>query len=69
MLKNATQIKHSPKKMDVGSIMVDVAPKLNEPDSLKPHNRVTVNMKMVELKEEMQIGCKMKRVVIIPSWT
>ena len=49
--------------------MVDVALKLNEPDSLKPYNRVTVNMKMVELKEEMQIGCKIKRDVIIPSWT
>ena len=68
MLKNGTQIKQSPKKMDIASLMVDAAAKvvtLDELDGLEVFDRATVNVKVVELKEEMQVGGKSKRDIII----
>ena len=68
MLKKSTQIKEAPKKMDVASMRVNSAPKvvgLDKLDSLEVFDRVTVNIKVVLLKEEMEIGGKLKRDVMI----
>ena len=67
MLKNGTQIKQSPKKPDIASLMVETAPKvvtLDKLDGLEVFDRATVNVKVVELKEEMQVGGKLKSDVI-----
>ena len=65
MLKSSTLIKHSPKKLDVASFMADIATAsktvtLSSPESLDVFQKVTVNIKVVELKDETQVGGRVK---------
>ena len=70
MLKSSTLIKQSPKKLDVTALMADIAtaPKivtLLSLDSLDVFQKVTVNIKAVELKDETQVGGRVKRDVFV----
>ena len=61
MLKTSTLIKQSPKKLDVASLMADIATAsktvtLSSLESLDVFQKVTVNIKVVELKDEAQVG-------------
>ena len=65
MLKTSTLIKQSPKKLDVASLMADIATAsktitLLSLESLDEFQKVTVNIKVVELKDEMQVGRRVK---------
>ena len=65
MLKTSTLIKQSPKKLDVASLMADIATAsktvtLLSIQSLDDFQKVTVNNKVVELKDEMQVGGRVK---------
>ena len=51
--------------MNIASLMVDTAAKVVTLDKLEVFDRATVNVKVVELKEEMQVGGKSKRDIII----
>ena len=70
MLKTSTLIKQSPKKLDVASLMADIATasktvKLSSLESLDVFQKVTVNIKVVELKDEIQVGGRVKRDVSV----
>jgi len=62
MLKTSTLIKQSPKKLDVASLMADIAiasktVTLSSLESLDDFQKVTVNIKIVELlKDKTQVG-------------
>ena len=61
ILKTSTLIKQSPKKLDVSSLMADIATAsktitLSPLESLDDLQKVTVNIRVVELKDEMQVG-------------
>ena len=61
MLKISAVIKQSPKKLDVTLLMADNATAsktltLSSLDSLDVFQNVTVNIKVVELKDETQVG-------------
>ena len=65
MLKTSTLIKQSPKKLDVASLMADIATAsktvtLLSIQSLDDFQKVTVNNKVVELKDETQVGGRVK---------
>ena len=65
MLKSSTVIKQSPKKLDVASLMADIATAsktvtLLSLESLDVFQKVTVNIKVVELKDETQVGGRVK---------
>ena len=49
-------IKQSPKKLDVASLMADIATTLSSLESLDDFQKVTVNIKVVKLKDETQVG-------------
>ena len=56
MLKTSTLIKQSPKKLDVVSLMADIATAsktvtLSSLESLDDFQKVTVDIKVVELKD------------------
>ena len=66
MLKTSTLIKQSPKKLDVASLMADIATAfktvtLSSLESLDDFQKVTVNIKVVKLKDETQDGERLKR--------
>ena len=66
MLKSSTLIKQSPKKLDVASLMADIATAtktiiLSSLESLDVFQKVTVNIKVVKLKDETQVGGRVKR--------
>ena len=68
MLKSSTQIRESPKKLDVAVLKVDASPKvvsLEDLDGLAVFDRATVNIKAVEMKEEMNVKGKVKQDVIV----
>ena len=70
MLKTSTIIKESPKKLDVASLMADIATAsitvtLSSLESLDVFQKVTVNIKVVELKDETQVGGRVKRDVSV----
>ena len=70
MLKTSTIIKESPKKLDVASLMADIATAsktvtLSSLEILDVFQKVTVNIKVVELKDEMQVGGRVKRDVSV----
>ena len=70
MLKTSTIIKESPKKLDVASLMADIATAsktatLSPLESLDVFQKVTVNIKVVELKDETQVGGRVKRDVSV----
>ena len=70
MLKTSTLIKQSPKKLDVASLMADIATAsktvtLSSLESLDVFQKVTVNIKVVELKDETQVGGRVKRDVSV----
>ena len=68
MLKSSTQIRESPKKLDVAALKVDASPKvvsLEDLDGLAVFDRATVNIKAVEMKEEMNVKGKVKQDVIV----
>ena len=61
ILKTSTLIKQSPKKLDVSSLMADIATAsktitLSPLESLDDLQKVTVNIRVVELKDETQVG-------------
>ena len=65
MLKTSTLIKQSPKKLDAASLMADIATAsktvtLLSIQSLDDFQKVTVNNKVVELKDETQVGGRVK---------
>ena len=67
MLKTSTQ---SPKKLDVVSLMADITTAsktvtLSSLESLDVFQKVTVNIKVVELKDETQVGGRVKRDVFV----
>lgn len=66
MLKSATLIKQSPKKLEATSLMADIATAsktiaLSSLESLDVFHKITVNIKVVELKDEMQVEGRVKR--------
>ena len=70
MLKTSTIIKESPKKLDVASLMADIATAsktvtLSSLEILDVFQKVTVNIKVVELKDETQVGGRVKRDVSV----
>ena len=70
MLKTSTLIKQSPKKLDVTSLMADIATAsktitLSSLESLDEFQKSTVNMKVVELKDETQVRGRVKRDVSV----
>ena len=70
MLKTSTLIKQSPKKLDVASLMADIATAsktvtLLSLESLDDFQKVTVNIKVVELEDETQVGERVKRDVSV----
>ena len=70
MLKSSTVIKQSPKKLDVASLMADITTAsktvtLLSLESLDVFEKVTVNIKVVELKDETQVGGRVKRDVSV----
>ena len=70
MLKTSTIIKESPKKLDVASLMADVATASktvthSSLEILDVFQKVTVNIKVVELKDETQVGGRVKRGVSV----
>ena len=70
MLKSSTVIKQSPKKLDVASLMADIATAsktvtLLSLESLDVFQKVTVNIKVVKLKDETQVGGRVKRDVSV----
>ena len=69
-MKTSTQIKQSPKKLDVASLMADITTAsrvvtLSSLESLDMFQKVTVNIKAMELKDETQVGGKVKRDVSV----
>lgn len=70
VLKTSTVIKQSPKKLDVASLMADIATASktithSSLESLDKLQRVIVNIKVVELKDETQVGGRVKRDVSV----
>ena len=70
MLKSSTVIKQSPKKLDVASLMTDIATvsktvTLSSLESLDVFQKVTVNIKVVELKDETEVRGRVKRDVSV----
>ena len=70
MLKNATQIKQSPEKLDVASLRADTGTTTKTVDvasldSLEEFQWVTVNIKVLELKDETQVAGRVKRDVSV----
>ena len=70
MLKSSTVIKQSPKKLDVASLMADITTAsktvtLLSLESLDVFEKVTVSIKVVELKDETQVGGRVKRDVSV----
>ena len=70
MLKTSTLIKQSPKKLDVASLMADITTAsktitLSSLQSLDVFQKVTANIKVVELKDETQVGGRVKRDVSV----
>ena len=70
MLKTSTLIKQSPKKLDVASLMADITTAsktvtLLSLESLDDFQKVTENIKVVELKDETQVGGRVKRDVSV----
>ena len=69
MLKTSTLIKQSPKKLDVASLKADIATAsktvtLSPLESLDDLQKVTVNIRVVELKDETQVGGIVKLLLI-----
>ena len=65
MPKRSTLIKQSPKKLYVASLIADIATAsktviLSSLESLDVFQKVTVNIKVVELKDETQVGGRVK---------
>ena len=65
MLKSSTLIKQSPKKLNVASLMADIATAsktvtLSSLESLGVLQKVTVNINVVELKDETEVGGRVK---------
>ena len=69
-MKGSTQIKQSPKKLDVASLMADIAPAskavtLSALETLDEFEKVTVDVKVVELKDETEVGGRAERDVSV----
>ena len=64
IMKGSTQIKQSPKKLDVASLMADIAP-ASKAVTLLALEEVTVDVKVVELKDETEVGGRAKRDVSV----
>ena len=69
MLKTSTLIKQSPKKLDVASLKADITTAsktvtLSPLESLDDLQKVTVNIRVVELKDETQVGGIVKLLLI-----
>ena len=64
MLKTSTLIKQSPKKLDVASTASKTITLLSL-ESLDEFQKVTVNIKVVELKDETQVGRRVKQDVSV----
>ena len=65
MPKRSTLIEQSPKKLYVASLIADIATAsktviLSSLESLDVFQKVTVNIKVVELKDETQVGGRVK---------
>ena len=72
MLKNSTAIKESPKKIDVPVSMVASVPKSITVDGISRMDvfeKVTVNVKVVEVKDMVPIAGKRKQDIIIADKT
>ena len=68
MLKRSTSIKESPKKLDVTSLMMDVKTatiKLSTLETLDSFQKVTVNIKVVDIKEIIEVDGKEKQDVTV----
>ena len=70
MLKSSTKINQSPKKLDVASLMADVTTAskvitLSSLDSLDEFQKITVNVKVLELKDQTEVGGKAKRDIFV----
>jgi len=66
MLKSTTLIKQSPKKLEAISLMADITTAfkiiaLSSLESLDVFHEITVNIKVVELKDEMQVEGRVKQ--------
>jgi len=66
MLKSTTLIKQSPKKLEAISLMADITTAfkiiaLSSLESLDVFHEITVNIKVVELKDEMQVDGRVKQ--------
>ena len=66
-MKGSTQIKQSPKKLDVASLIADIAPasKAVTLSALDEFKKVTVDVKVLELKDETEVGGRAKRDVSV----
>ena len=73
MLKSTTKIKKSPRKLDMNSIIaVTVDSKhitLDELPNIAQYEKISVNIKVLELQEMEEINKKVKRDVIIADHT
>ena len=70
MLKTYTKISQSPKKLDVTSLMADITTgsktvKLSSVESMESFERVTVNVKVTDVKDKIEVGGKSKQDVLV----